>query len=38
MARSGRNCVDLEFHRIGDEAVVVPVGHVAGGVRVLAHL
>jgi len=30
--------VDLEFHRIGAEVVVVPARHVAGGVRVLAHL
>jgi glycogen debranching enzyme len=31
-------CIDLEFHRIGDEVVVVPTRHIEGGVRVLAHL
>ncbi|HKS54695.1 MAG TPA: amylo-alpha-1,6-glucosidase [Steroidobacteraceae bacterium] len=31
-------CVDLRFHRIGEQVVVVPSGHVDGGVRVLAHL
>lgn len=30
--------IDLEFHRIGEEVVAVPVKHVEGGVRVLAHL
>jgi hypothetical protein len=30
--------VDLHFHRIGEEVVVVPAGHVDCGVRVLAHL
>ena len=30
--------VDLEFHRIGTEVVVAPARHLAGGVRVLAHL
>ena len=30
--------VDLDFHRIGEEVVVVPSGHIASGVRVLAHL
>jgi glycogen debranching enzyme len=30
--------VDLEFHRIGEEVVVVPSRHTDGGVRVLAHL
>jgi len=30
--------IDLQFHRIGDEIAAVPAKHVAGGVRVLAHL
>jgi glycogen debranching enzyme len=30
--------IDLEFHRIGAEVVVVPAKHVETGVRVLAHL
>lgn len=30
--------IDLEFHRIGDEVVVVPSRHLDSGVRVLAHL
>jgi len=30
--------IDLDFHRIGEEVVVVPSRHLAGGVRVLAHL
>jgi len=30
--------IDLEFHRLGDEVVVVPSKHVSAGVRVLAHL
>jgi glycogen debranching enzyme len=30
--------IDLEFHRIGAEVVVVPAKHVENGVRVLAHL
>ena len=30
--------IDLEFHRIGDEVVVMPARHADGGVRVLAHL
>jgi glycogen debranching enzyme len=30
--------IDLEFHRIGEEVVVVPAKHIEGGVRVLAHL
>lgn len=30
--------VDLDFHRIGEEVVVVPAGHIDCGVRVLAHL
>lgn len=34
----GDACIDLEFHRIGAEVVAVPVKHVEGGVRVLAHL
>jgi glycogen debranching enzyme len=34
----GDACIDLEFHRIGDEVVAVPTRHVDGGVRVLAHL
>lgn len=36
--RVGDACIDLEFHRIGEEVVAVPVKHVEGGVRVLAHL
>lgn len=34
----GDACIDLEFHRIGEEVVAVPAKHVEGGVRVLAHL
>jgi glycogen debranching enzyme len=34
----GDVCIDLEFHRIGEEVVAVPAKHVDGGVRVLAHL
>lgn len=34
----GDVCIDLEFHRIGEEVVAVPAKHVGGGVRVLAHL
>jgi glycogen debranching enzyme len=30
--------IDLDFHRIGEEVVVAPSGHLDGGVRVLAHL
>lgn len=30
--------IDLEFHRIGNEVVVVPSKHLESGVRVLAHL
>jgi glycogen debranching enzyme len=30
--------VDLDFHRIGEQVVVVPAGHSECGVRVLAHL
>ena len=30
--------VDLDFHRIGDQVVVVPARHIDCGVRVLAHL
>ncbi|HEX7116546.1 MAG TPA: amylo-alpha-1,6-glucosidase [Steroidobacter sp.] len=30
--------IDLEFHRIGEEVVVVPTRHLEHGVRVLAHL
>jgi hypothetical protein len=30
--------IDLDFHRIGDEVVVVPSRHLDAGVRVLAHL
>jgi glycogen debranching enzyme len=30
--------IDLEFHRIGDQVVVVPAKHVPAGVRVQAHL
>jgi len=30
--------IDLQFHRIGNEVVAVPHRHIAGGVRVLAHL
>ncbi|HEY7639163.1 MAG TPA: amylo-alpha-1,6-glucosidase [Steroidobacteraceae bacterium] len=32
------SAIDLDFHRIGDEVVVVPAGHLDKGVRVLAHL
>jgi len=31
-------CIDLEFHRIAEEVVVVPAKHVGTGVKVLAHL
>jgi glycogen debranching enzyme len=34
----GDVCIDLEFHRIGEEVVAVPAKHVDGGVRVVAHL
>lgn len=34
----GDVCIDLEFHRLGAEVVVVPAKHVDGGVCVLAHL
>jgi glycogen debranching enzyme len=34
----GGVCIDLEFHRIGEEVVAVPAKHVDGGVHVLAHL
>ena len=34
----GHARIDLEFHRIGAEVVVVPAKHVEHGVRVLAHL
>jgi glycogen debranching enzyme len=34
----GDVCIDLEFHRIGEEVVAVPAKHVDSGVRVLAHL
>ena len=34
----GGVCIDLEFHRIGNEVVAVPARHSEGGVRVLAHL
>jgi glycogen debranching enzyme len=30
--------IDLRFHRIGEQVVVAPSGHLDGGVRVLAHL
>jgi glycogen debranching enzyme len=30
--------IDLDFHRIGEEVVVVPSRHLDSGVRVLAHL
>jgi glycogen debranching enzyme len=30
--------VDLDFHRIGEQVVVVPAKHIDCGVRVLAHL
>ena len=30
--------IDLDFHRIGDQVVVVPARHIECGVRVLAHL
>lgn len=30
--------IDLDFHRIGEEVVVVPAKHAEGGVRVLSHL
>jgi len=34
----GEARIDLEFHRVGEEIAVVPAGHSAMGVRVLAHL
>ena len=34
----GDATIDLEFHRIGPEVVVVPSKHVDAGVRVLSHL
>jgi glycogen debranching enzyme len=34
----GGNTIDLRFHRLGDEVVVVPARHTASGVRVLGHL
>ena len=34
----GDACIELEFHRIGNEVVVVPGGHGRGSVQVLAHL
>ena len=34
----GDACIDLEFHHIGDEVVVVPSRHIPAKVRVLAHL
>jgi glycogen debranching enzyme len=34
----GTTHIDLEFHHLGDEVVVVPSRHTASGVRVLAHL
>ena len=34
----GTVCIDLEFHRIGDEVVAVPTKHIEGGVGVFAHL
>jgi glycogen debranching enzyme len=34
----GGAAIDLDFHRIGDEVVVVPARHLDAGVRVLAHL
>lgn len=30
-------CIDLEFHRIGDEVVAVPSRHLGSGVRVVRH-
>jgi glycogen debranching enzyme len=30
--------IDLDFHRIDTEVAAVPAKHIAGGVRVLAHL
>jgi hypothetical protein len=30
--------IDLAFHRIGEQVVVVPAKHIDCGVRVLAHL
>jgi glycogen debranching enzyme len=30
--------IDLSFHRLGEQVVVIPSGHLDGGVRVLAHL
>ena len=34
----GDACIDIEFHRLGDEVGAVPSGHTEGGVNVLAHL
>jgi glycogen debranching enzyme len=34
----GDACIELEFHRIGNEVVVVPGGHGRASVQVLAHL
>src|SRR5688572_2618426 len=34
----GGATIDLDFHRIGEEVVVVPSQHLDSGVRVLAHL
>jgi hypothetical protein len=34
----GDASIGLEFQRIGQEVVVVPAGHGAGAVQVLAHL
>jgi glycogen debranching enzyme len=34
----GGACIDLEFHRLGEEVVAVPTKHSEVGVRVLAHL
>lgn len=34
----GDAIIDLNFHRIGEQVVVVPTRHLEGGVKVLAHL
>lgn len=34
----GDACIDIEFHRLGDQVGTVPSGHTEGGVNVLAHL
>jgi hypothetical protein len=34
----GGACIDLEFHRLGEEVVAIPTKHSEVGVRVLAHL